>query len=102
MNSATVSTSTDVYTAPATGLSSNSAASTPASVITAAPPQTAIQPVIVSPFSVGRPGRVYRLQLWTWISKFSVMFSPPFFPPSKTSVKRLKKTRCQLLWFKIM
>ncbi|XP_066058534.1 UDP-N-acetylglucosamine transferase subunit ALG13-like isoform X3 [Chamaea fasciata] len=55
VNSATVSTSTDVYTAPATGLSSNSAASTPASVITAAPPQTAVQPVIVSPFSVGRP-----------------------------------------------
>ncbi|XP_014732559.1 PREDICTED: putative bifunctional UDP-N-acetylglucosamine transferase and deubiquitinase ALG13 [Sturnus vulgaris] len=45
----------DVYTAPATGLSSDSAASTPASVITAAPPQTAVQPVIVSPFSVGRP-----------------------------------------------
>ncbi|NXC97628.1 OTUD4 protein, partial [Certhia familiaris] len=58
VNSATVSTSTDVYTAPATGLSSNSAASTPASIITAAPPQTAVQPVIVSPFSVGRPGRV--------------------------------------------
>ncbi|RMB98282.1 hypothetical protein DUI87_25187 [Hirundo rustica rustica] len=55
VNSATVSTSTDVYTAPATGLSSNSAASTPASVITAAPPQTAVQPVIVSPFSLGRP-----------------------------------------------
>nr|XP_031360679.1 putative bifunctional UDP-N-acetylglucosamine transferase and deubiquitinase ALG13 [Lonchura striata domestica] len=55
VNSATVSTSTDVYTAPATGLSSNSAASTPASVITAPPPQTAVQPVIVSPFSVGRP-----------------------------------------------
>ncbi|RLV98462.1 hypothetical protein DV515_00010780, partial [Chloebia gouldiae] len=46
VNSATVSTSTDVYTAPATGLSSNSAASTPASVITAPPPQTAVQPVI--------------------------------------------------------
>ncbi|XP_062358793.1 putative bifunctional UDP-N-acetylglucosamine transferase and deubiquitinase ALG13 [Cinclus cinclus] len=55
VNSATVATSTDVYTAPATGFSSNSAASTPASVITAAPPQTAVQPVIVSPFSVGRP-----------------------------------------------
>ncbi|XP_042635660.1 putative bifunctional UDP-N-acetylglucosamine transferase and deubiquitinase ALG13 [Catharus ustulatus] len=55
VNSATVSTSTDVYTAPATGLSSNSAATTPASVITAAPPQTAVQPVLVSPFSVGRP-----------------------------------------------
>nr|XP_030128765.3 putative bifunctional UDP-N-acetylglucosamine transferase and deubiquitinase ALG13 isoform X1 [Taeniopygia guttata] len=55
VNSATVSTSTDVYNAPATGLSSNSAASTPASVITAPPPQTAVQPVIVSPFSVGRP-----------------------------------------------
>ncbi|XP_039428192.1 putative bifunctional UDP-N-acetylglucosamine transferase and deubiquitinase ALG13 [Corvus cornix cornix] len=55
VNSATVSTSTDVYSAPATGLSSNSAASTPASVITAAPPQTAVQPVIVSPYSVGRP-----------------------------------------------
>ncbi|XP_017669812.1 PREDICTED: putative bifunctional UDP-N-acetylglucosamine transferase and deubiquitinase ALG13 [Lepidothrix coronata] len=55
VNSAGVSASTDVYTAPATGLSSNSAASTPASVTTATPPQTAVQPVIVSPFSVGRP-----------------------------------------------
>ncbi|KAJ7396146.1 putative bifunctional UDP-N-acetylglucosamine transferase and deubiquitinase ALG13 [Pitangus sulphuratus] len=55
VNPAGVSASTDVYTAPATGLSSNSAASTPASVTTAAPPQTAVQPVIVSPFSVGRP-----------------------------------------------
>ncbi|XP_027487104.1 putative bifunctional UDP-N-acetylglucosamine transferase and deubiquitinase ALG13 [Corapipo altera] len=55
VNSAGVSTSTDVYTAPATGLSSNSATSTPTSVTTATPPQTAVQPVIVSPFSVGRP-----------------------------------------------
>ncbi|XP_027488868.1 uncharacterized protein LOC113941930 isoform X3 [Corapipo altera] len=70
VNSAGVSASPDVYTAPATGLSSNSATSTPASVTTATPPQTAVQPVIVSPFSVGRPGRVYRLQPWT---KFSVI-----------------------------
>ncbi|XP_029819617.1 putative bifunctional UDP-N-acetylglucosamine transferase and deubiquitinase ALG13 [Manacus vitellinus] len=79
VNSAGVSASTDVYTAPATGLSSNSAASTPTSVTTAAPPQTAVQPVIVSPFSVGRPGRVYGLQPWTWISKFSRILLEPVF-----------------------
>ncbi|KFZ64235.1 Putative bifunctional UDP-N-acetylglucosamine transferase and deubiquitinase ALG13, partial [Antrostomus carolinensis] len=49
VNSAALSAS------PATGFSSNSAASTPASVTTAAPPQTAVQPVIVSPLSIGRP-----------------------------------------------
>ncbi|XP_026704573.1 putative bifunctional UDP-N-acetylglucosamine transferase and deubiquitinase ALG13 [Athene cunicularia] len=54
VNSAAISTSTGVYAAPATGFS-NSAASTPASVTTAVPPQTAVQPVIVSPLSIGRP-----------------------------------------------
>lgn len=65
VNSAAVSTSAGVYAAPATGFSSNSAASTPASVATAVPPQTAVQPVVVSPLSIGRPGRVHILQLWT-------------------------------------
>ncbi|KAM6252561.1 UDP-N-acetylglucosamine transferase subunit ALG13-like [Spheniscus humboldti] len=55
VNSAAISTSTGVYAAPATGFSSNSAASTPASATTAVPPQTAVQPVIVSPLSIGRP-----------------------------------------------
>ncbi|XP_074691052.1 UDP-N-acetylglucosamine transferase subunit ALG13 [Strix aluco] len=55
VNSAAISTSTGVYAAPATGFSSNSAVSTPASVTTAVPPQTAVQPVIVSPLSIGRP-----------------------------------------------
>ncbi|XP_075576715.1 UDP-N-acetylglucosamine transferase subunit ALG13-like [Pelecanus crispus] len=55
VNSAAISTSTGVYAAPATGFSSNSAASTPASVTTAVPPQTAVQPVVVSPLSIGRP-----------------------------------------------
>ncbi|XP_010294464.1 PREDICTED: putative bifunctional UDP-N-acetylglucosamine transferase and deubiquitinase ALG13, partial [Phaethon lepturus] len=54
VNSAAISTSTGVYAAPATGFS-NSAASTPASATTAVPPQTAVQPVIVSPVSIGRP-----------------------------------------------
>ncbi|XP_065499376.1 UDP-N-acetylglucosamine transferase subunit ALG13-like [Caloenas nicobarica] len=54
VNSAAISTSTGVYAAPATGFS-NSAASTPASVATAVPPQTAVQPVVVSPLSIGRP-----------------------------------------------
>ncbi|KAM9227534.1 UDP-N-acetylglucosamine transferase subunit ALG13-like [Leptosomus discolor] len=54
VNSAAISASTGVYAAPATGFS-NSAASTPASVTTAAPPQTAVQPVIISPVSIGRP-----------------------------------------------
>ncbi|KAM9269527.1 UDP-N-acetylglucosamine transferase subunit ALG13-like [Cariama cristata] len=55
VNSAAISTSAGVYAAPATGFSSSSAASTPASVTTAVPPQTAVQPVIVSPLSLGRP-----------------------------------------------
>ncbi|XP_037264286.1 putative bifunctional UDP-N-acetylglucosamine transferase and deubiquitinase ALG13 [Falco rusticolus] len=55
VNSAAISTSTGVYTAPATGFSSSSAASTPASATTAIPPQTAVQPVTVSPLSAGRP-----------------------------------------------
>ncbi|XP_074962772.1 UDP-N-acetylglucosamine transferase subunit ALG13 [Phalacrocorax aristotelis] len=52
VNSAAISTSTGA--APPTGFS-NSAACTPASVTTAVPPQTAVQPVIVSPLSIGRP-----------------------------------------------
>ncbi|XP_075018807.1 UDP-N-acetylglucosamine transferase subunit ALG13-like [Calonectris borealis] len=55
VNSAAISTPAGVYAAPATGFSSNSAASTPASVTTAVPPQTAVQPVVVSPLSLGRP-----------------------------------------------
>ncbi|XP_009706424.1 PREDICTED: putative bifunctional UDP-N-acetylglucosamine transferase and deubiquitinase ALG13, partial [Cariama cristata] len=55
VNSAAISTSAGVYAAPATGFSSSSAASTPASVTTAVSPQTAVQPVIVSPLSLGRP-----------------------------------------------
>ncbi|XP_010117690.1 PREDICTED: LOW QUALITY PROTEIN: putative bifunctional UDP-N-acetylglucosamine transferase and deubiquitinase ALG13 [Chlamydotis macqueenii] len=55
VNSAAISTSTCVYAAPTTGFSSNSAASTPASATTAVPPQTAVQPVLVSPLSLGRP-----------------------------------------------
>ncbi|XP_010137108.1 PREDICTED: putative bifunctional UDP-N-acetylglucosamine transferase and deubiquitinase ALG13 [Buceros rhinoceros silvestris] len=55
VNSAAISTSAGVYAAPATGFSSSSAASTPASVTTAVPPQTAVQPAVVSPLSVGRP-----------------------------------------------
>jgi len=46
VNSAAVSTSAGVYAAPATGFSSNAAASTPASVTTAVPPQTAVHVVI--------------------------------------------------------
>ncbi|KAM9274266.1 UDP-N-acetylglucosamine transferase subunit ALG13-like [Morus bassanus] len=53
VNSAAISTATGA--APATGFSSNSAASTPTNVTTAVPPQTAVQPVIVSPLSIGRP-----------------------------------------------
>lgn len=68
VNSTAISTSAGVYAAPATGFSSNPAASSPASVTTAVPPQTAVQPVIVSPLSIGRPGRVYILWLSTWMS----------------------------------
>ncbi|XP_010189246.1 PREDICTED: putative bifunctional UDP-N-acetylglucosamine transferase and deubiquitinase ALG13 [Mesitornis unicolor] len=56
VTSAAISTSAGVYAAPAAGFS-NSATSTPASVTTAVPPQTAVQPVIVSPLSIGRPGQ---------------------------------------------
>ncbi|XP_042663479.1 putative bifunctional UDP-N-acetylglucosamine transferase and deubiquitinase ALG13 [Tyto alba] len=55
VNSAAISTSVGVYAAPATGFSSHSAASTPASITTAVSSQTAVQPVIVSPLSIGRP-----------------------------------------------
>ncbi|NXD15167.1 OTUD4 protein, partial [Nothocercus nigrocapillus] len=62
VNSAVISTSTCVNAAPATVFSSNSAASTQASVTTAVPPQTAVQPILVSPPSIGRPGRVWILR----------------------------------------
>ncbi|XP_049684095.1 putative bifunctional UDP-N-acetylglucosamine transferase and deubiquitinase ALG13 [Accipiter gentilis] len=55
VNSTAISTSAGVYAAPATGFSSNPAASSPANVTTAVSPQTAVQPVIVSPLSIGRP-----------------------------------------------
>uniref|UniRef100_A0A8C2U564 N-acetylglucosaminyldiphosphodolichol N-acetylglucosaminyltransferase n=1 Tax=Coturnix japonica TaxID=93934 RepID=A0A8C2U564_COTJA len=54
VNSAVIATSAGVNAAPPTVFSSNSA-STQASVTTAVPPQTAIQPVLVSPPSIGRP-----------------------------------------------
>ncbi|OXB67623.1 hypothetical protein ASZ78_016746 [Callipepla squamata] len=54
VNSAVIATSTGVNTAPPTVFSSNSA-STQASITTAVPPQTTIQPVLVSPASMGRP-----------------------------------------------
>lgn len=66
VNSAVIATSTGVNAAPPTVFSSNSA-STQASVTTAVPPQTAIQPVLISPTSVGRPGRVCVLRLWSWM-----------------------------------
>lgn len=98
VNSTAISTSAGVYAAPATGFSSNPAASSPANVTTAVPPQTAVQPVIVSPLSIGRPGRVYILWLSTWMSYiFGYIFPstappPPFLPHlSKTNVKRLWK-----------
>ncbi|XP_065585875.1 putative bifunctional UDP-N-acetylglucosamine transferase and deubiquitinase ALG13 [Cyrtonyx montezumae] len=54
VNSAVIATSTSVNTASPTVFSSNSA-STQASITTAVPPQTTIQPVLVSPASMGRP-----------------------------------------------
>ncbi|XP_021262132.1 putative bifunctional UDP-N-acetylglucosamine transferase and deubiquitinase ALG13 [Numida meleagris] len=54
VNSAVIATSTGVNAAPPTVFSSNSA-STQANVTSAVPPQTAIQPVVVSPASIGRP-----------------------------------------------
>ncbi|XP_027748945.1 putative bifunctional UDP-N-acetylglucosamine transferase and deubiquitinase ALG13 [Empidonax traillii] len=93
VSSAGVSTSTDVFTATATGLSSNSAASTPASVTTAAPPQTAVQPVIVSPFSVGRPDTkvlryYFNLGLQYCHQSYwpSVVYVQPVLPPSSVEV----------------
>eukprot|EP00076_Gallus_gallus_P015173 XP_015134150.1 putative bifunctional UDP-N-acetylglucosamine transferase and deubiquitinase ALG13 [Gallus gallus] len=54
VNSAVIATSAGVNAAPPTVFSSNSA-TTQASVTTAVPPQTAVQPVLVSPASIGRP-----------------------------------------------
>lgn len=59
VNSAVISNSTGVNVAPATVFSSNSAASTQASITTTVPPQTGVQPVLVSPPSVGTPGSVH-------------------------------------------
>uniref|UniRef100_A0A493SW87 ALG13 UDP-N-acetylglucosaminyltransferase subunit n=1 Tax=Anas platyrhynchos platyrhynchos TaxID=8840 RepID=A0A493SW87_ANAPP len=56
VNSAVISNSTGVNVAPATVFSSNSAASTQASITTTVPPQTGVQPVLVPPPSVGTPG----------------------------------------------
>ncbi|XP_072191921.1 UDP-N-acetylglucosamine transferase subunit ALG13 [Excalfactoria chinensis] len=53
VNSAVIATSAGVNAAPPTVFSNS--ASTQASVTTAVPPQTAIQPVLVSPTSIGRP-----------------------------------------------
>ncbi|XP_075797020.1 UDP-N-acetylglucosamine transferase subunit ALG13 isoform X3 [Pelodiscus sinensis] len=55
VNSAVISTSSCVNTAPATVFSSSTAAATQASVTTSVPPQTAVQPILVSPTSAGRP-----------------------------------------------
>ncbi|XP_071899204.1 LOW QUALITY PROTEIN: UDP-N-acetylglucosamine transferase subunit ALG13 [Anas platyrhynchos] len=55
VNSAVISNSTGVNVAPATVFSSNSAASTQASITTTVPPQTGVQPVLVPPPSVGTP-----------------------------------------------
>ncbi|XP_074864231.1 UDP-N-acetylglucosamine transferase subunit ALG13 [Carettochelys insculpta] len=55
VNSAVISTSSGVNTAPATVFSSSTAAATQASVTTSVPPQTAVQPILVSPPSAGRP-----------------------------------------------
>ncbi|KAM9537957.1 UDP-N-acetylglucosamine transferase subunit ALG13-like isoform 2-T2 [Guaruba guarouba] len=65
VNSAAISTSTAVYAAPATGFSSNSTASTPASATTAVPPQTAVQPVVISPPSIGRPVSLVPLPIYS-------------------------------------
>uniref|UniRef100_A0A8C3RTW0 ubiquitinyl hydrolase 1 n=1 Tax=Chelydra serpentina TaxID=8475 RepID=A0A8C3RTW0_CHESE len=58
VNSAVISTSSCVNNAPATVFSSSTAAATQANVTTSVPPQTAVQPILVSPSSAGRPGRV--------------------------------------------
>uniref|UniRef100_A0A8B9GD51 ALG13 UDP-N-acetylglucosaminyltransferase subunit n=1 Tax=Amazona collaria TaxID=241587 RepID=A0A8B9GD51_9PSIT len=65
VNSAAISASTAVYAAPATGFSSNSAASIPASATAAVPPQTAVQPVVVSPSSIGRPVSLVPLPIYS-------------------------------------
>ncbi|XP_034637376.1 putative bifunctional UDP-N-acetylglucosamine transferase and deubiquitinase ALG13 [Trachemys scripta elegans] len=55
VNSAVISTSSCVNNAPATVFSSSTAAATQANVTTSIPPQTAVQPILVSPSSAGRP-----------------------------------------------
>ncbi|CAM2119967.1 unnamed protein product [Caretta caretta] len=55
VNSAVISTSSCVNNAPTTVFSSSTAAATQANVTTSIPPQTAVQPILVSPSSAGRP-----------------------------------------------
>uniref|UniRef100_A0A8C3HV68 ubiquitinyl hydrolase 1 n=1 Tax=Chrysemys picta bellii TaxID=8478 RepID=A0A8C3HV68_CHRPI len=55
VNSSVISTSSCVNNAPATVFSSSTAAATQANVTTSIPPQTAVQPILVSPSSAGRP-----------------------------------------------
>nr|XP_032622889.1 putative bifunctional UDP-N-acetylglucosamine transferase and deubiquitinase ALG13 [Chelonoidis abingdonii] len=55
VNSAVISTSSCVNNAPATVFSSSTAAATQANVTTSIPPQTAVQPILVSPSYAGRP-----------------------------------------------
>ncbi|XP_050821180.1 putative bifunctional UDP-N-acetylglucosamine transferase and deubiquitinase ALG13 [Gopherus flavomarginatus] len=55
VNSAVISTSSCVSNAPATVFSSSTAAATQANVTTSIPPQTAVQPILVSPSYAGRP-----------------------------------------------
>ncbi|KYO38294.1 putative bifunctional UDP-N-acetylglucosamine transferase and deubiquitinase ALG13 isoform B [Alligator mississippiensis] len=54
VNSSVISTSACINTAPATVFSNNTA-TTQANVTTSVPPQTAVQPILVSPPSAGRP-----------------------------------------------
>ncbi|KAM9126902.1 UDP-N-acetylglucosamine transferase subunit ALG13-like [Pangshura tecta] len=55
VNSAVISTSSCGVNAPATVFSSSTAAATQANVTTSIPPQTAVQPILVSPSYAGRP-----------------------------------------------
>ncbi|XP_025942037.1 putative bifunctional UDP-N-acetylglucosamine transferase and deubiquitinase ALG13 [Apteryx rowi] len=89
VNSAVISTSTCVNAAPATVFSSNSAASTQASVTTAVPPQTAVQPILVSPPSIGRPDTkvlqyYFNLGLQYYHQSYwhSMVYVQPVPPPS--------------------
>ncbi|KAH1164815.1 hypothetical protein KIL84_009432 [Mauremys mutica] len=61
--SAEISTSSCVNNAPATVFSSSVATSTQDNVTTPIPPQTAVQPILESPSSARRPGRVLDTKL---------------------------------------